>query len=112
MTFKNWLFKQVRRLGGSYGGKSFCSQLYGAATAIAAHKVNKPVRLVLDLKTNMEMFGKRFPYMGKYKVKNGLLLKPQNTNDFFVNLSNNVITITVYNKFPSKSTVAFNSIKR
>jgi hypothetical protein len=42
------------------------------------------------------MFGKRFPYMGKYKVKNGLLLKPQNTNDFFVNLPNNVITITVY----------------
>ena len=112
MALNRWLFKQVRRLGGSYGGKSFCSQLYGAATAIAAHKVNKPVRLVLDLKTNMEMFGKRFPYMGKYKVKNGLLLKPQNTNDFFVNLSNNVITIRVYKTFSSKSTVASNSIKR
>ncbi len=31
---------------------------------------------------------------------------------FFVNLSNNVITIRVYNTFPFKSTVASNSIKR
>jgi xanthine dehydrogenase/oxidase len=43
--------------------------LVSAAAAIAAHKVNKPVRVVLDLRSNMEMFGKRLPYMGKYKVR-------------------------------------------
>ena len=56
-------------MGGGYGGKSTCSQLISVATAIAAHKVNRPVRVVLDLRSNMEMFGKRLPYMGKYKVR-------------------------------------------
>ena len=39
-----------------------------AATAIAARKVNRPVRVVLDMRSNMEMFGKRLPYLGTYKV--------------------------------------------
>jgi len=38
------------------------------ATSLAANKVNKPVRVVLDLKTCMEMFGKKLPFLGKYKV--------------------------------------------
>jgi len=62
------LKSKVRRIGGAYGGKATSSQLIAAATALAANKVNRPVRLVLDLKTNMEMFGKKFPYLGKYKV--------------------------------------------
>ena len=47
-----------------------------AATAIAARKVNRPVRVVLDMRSNMEMFGKRLPYLGTYKVLNntGLLI--------------------------------------
>jgi xanthine dehydrogenase molybdopterin-binding subunit B len=61
--------RQVRRLGGGYGGKSTPSQLLAAAAAIAANKVHRPVRVVLDMRTNMEMFGKRLPYLGTYKVR-------------------------------------------
>ena len=43
-----------------------------AATAVAVHKVNRPVRVVLDMRSNMEMFGKRLPYLGEYKVCIGL----------------------------------------
>lgn len=71
-SFKIWLTSscwwKVRRLGGGYGGKATPAQLMAAATALAAFKVNRPVRVVLDLKSNMEMFGKKFPYLGKYKV--------------------------------------------
>ena len=29
----------------------------------------RPVRVRMNLKTNMEMVGKRFPYLAKYKVQ-------------------------------------------
>lgn len=38
------------------------------ACAVAAHVTNKPVRVVLDLETNMRMIGKRLPYLTKYEV--------------------------------------------
>lgn len=67
MTSTNPLF-QVRRLGGAYGGKIEKCNLSAAACAVAANKLNVPVRIVLDIKTNMEMLGKRLPYYAKYKV--------------------------------------------
>ena len=67
LAYFQWFFK-VRRIGGGYGGKCFSSSLVAAACAVAAKKFNRPVRHVMDLKTNMEMFGKKMPYMTKYKV--------------------------------------------
>ncbi|XP_071749529.1 uncharacterized protein [Lepeophtheirus salmonis] len=59
---------KVNRLGGGFGAKISRPNLLGAATTIAAHKCQRSVRVVLDLKTNMEMIGKRLPYLAKYKV--------------------------------------------
>jgi len=59
---------EVRRLGGAYGGKLSYSSPVAAGAALAALKLNRPVRIVLDLETNMEMFGGRLPYLIQYKV--------------------------------------------
>lgn len=64
----NLVDMKVRRLGGAYGGKIEKCNLSAAACAVAANKLNVPVRIVLDIKTNMEMLGKRLPYYAKYKV--------------------------------------------
>jgi xanthine dehydrogenase molybdopterin-binding subunit B len=58
----------VRRLGGGYGGKISRPAQIAAACAIAAHKLGKPVRHVMSLRTNMEAMGKRPPYVHTYKV--------------------------------------------
>ena len=58
----------VRRLGGAYGGKISRATQIATACAIAAYTVGKPVRMQLDLATNMTMVGGRLPYYCKYKV--------------------------------------------
>ena len=54
-------------MGGGFGGKARPAAHVAAAAAIAAAKLNRPVRLIMDLKSNMELMGKRFPYLTKYK---------------------------------------------
>ena len=61
----------VRRLGGAYGGKISQPNISAAACAVAATKLNRPVRLAMDLRSNMEMLGKRLPYLTKYKASVG-----------------------------------------
>ncbi len=56
---------RVRRLGGAYGGKISRPNQVAAAAAIAADKLDRPVRLIMDLRSNMEMMGKRLPYLAK-----------------------------------------------
>eukprot|EP00095_Tigriopus_kingsejongensis_P005797 maker-scaffold88_size394946-snap-gene-2.26 protein:Tk05797 transcript:maker-scaffold88_size394946-snap-gene-2.26-mRNA-1 annotation:"hypothetical protein DAPPUDRAFT_313254" len=63
----NALDMKVRRLGGAYGGKINKCNLAATACAIAAHKLNVPVKVVLDIQTNMAMIGKRLPYYADYK---------------------------------------------
>ncbi|XP_028415709.1 xanthine dehydrogenase-like [Dendronephthya gigantea] len=57
-----------RRCGGAFGGKAIREGVNSAACAVAAYVMNRPVRLRMNLKTNMTMVGKRFPYLAKYKV--------------------------------------------
>jgi xanthine dehydrogenase/oxidase len=58
----------VRRLGGAFGSKiSRCSHVATAA-AVAAHVTNKPVRVAMSLESNMQVIGKRPPYMMKYEI--------------------------------------------
>lgn len=62
---------------GAYGGKITRSNMVASAAAVAAHAVNKPVRVSLGLNENMEMVGKRFPWYAEYKVgfdQNGKLI--------------------------------------
>jgi xanthine dehydrogenase/oxidase len=73
---KNHIDMQVRRLGGGYGGKATPAFFVAVASAVACWKINKPVRIVMDLKTNMTFTGMREPYVAKYKAgvdKDGLL---------------------------------------
>ncbi|XP_045620965.1 LOW QUALITY PROTEIN: uncharacterized protein [Procambarus clarkii] len=58
----------VRRIGGGFGGKISRQQLVVSAAAVAAHKLTRPVRVVLDLATHMTLVGWREPYMSKYEV--------------------------------------------
>ncbi|KAG6552063.1 hypothetical protein Mapa_006369 [Marchantia paleacea] len=66
----------VKRVGGAYGAKIFRSTAVAMACSYAADKLQKPVRLVLDIGTNMQSVGARSPYLCKYKVgaqKDGLI---------------------------------------
>lgn len=65
---KNHIDMEVKRLGGGYGGKCTPAWFVALATSVAAWKVNKPVRFVMDLKSNMAFIGKREPYLFKYKA--------------------------------------------
>ncbi|KAG7171465.1 Indole-3-acetaldehyde oxidase-like [Homarus americanus] len=47
----------VRRLGGGYGGKISRENVVVTAAAVAAKKVKQPVRVTLDLSTNMTLVG-------------------------------------------------------
>ncbi|CAL8110873.1 unnamed protein product [Orchesella dallaii] len=60
---------EVRRVGGAFGAKSTRQCLIAAACAVAAHRTHKPVRVALDLETNMQMIGKRHPYLVRYEAK-------------------------------------------
>jgi xanthine dehydrogenase/oxidase len=58
----------VKRLGGGFGGKLTRPAQIAAACAVAAYTIRKPVRVQLDLETNMSLVGKRAPFYMKYKV--------------------------------------------
>lgn len=59
----------VKRCGGGYGAKISRNNLVSAICAIAAHLSRSPVHLNVDLVTNMEMVGKRFPCYTEYEVR-------------------------------------------
>ena len=58
----------VKQLGGSYGGKITRSNMTATGAALASYSVKRKVRLALDLATNMEQIGKRFPWYAQYKI--------------------------------------------
>jgi len=57
---------KAARVGGGYGGKETRPPAIAAAAAVAAWKLNRPVRLALDRNTDMIMIGKRHPFKGTY----------------------------------------------
>ena len=58
----------VEQIGGGFGGKQHRASLPGAQAAVAARKLNRPVRLLYDRATDTLMVGKRHPYLGEYHV--------------------------------------------
>lgn len=72
----------VRRLGGGYGGKISRPTHVACAASLAAYKLNRPVRMVLTIETNMETGGKRNPTYSEYQLdvdSNGKIQKMHNT---------------------------------
>ncbi|WP_406698075.1 molybdopterin cofactor-binding domain-containing protein [Singulisphaera sp. Ch08] len=64
----NQINVRVGQIGGGFGGKQNRACFIGAAAAVAAHKLRRPVRIVHDRQTDMHMVGKRHPYRGDYHL--------------------------------------------
>ena len=58
----------VVRLGGAFGGKEEQASGFGAMAALAAHVLQKPVKLILPRHDDMRMTGKRHPYSADFKI--------------------------------------------
>ena len=57
---------RMKRMGGAFGGKETRSVFASTAVALAAHRLNVPVRINLDRDIDMISTGTRHPFQGKY----------------------------------------------
>jgi xanthine dehydrogenase large subunit len=70
----------VPRLGGGFGGKEDQATAWAVMAALAALKLNRPVKIILPRQEDMRMTGKRHPYSSDYKIgltKEGKILAYQ-----------------------------------
>lgn len=59
---------KVKRIGGGFGGKETRSSVLIAAIAVAANKVGRPVRCMLDRDEDMIFSGQRHPFKVEYSA--------------------------------------------
>ncbi|KAF2897493.1 hypothetical protein ILUMI_08680, partial [Ignelater luminosus] len=65
---ENYINIIVKRVGGAYGAKiTRCAQT-ACAAALAAHKLQKPVKMHMSFSMNMDVVGKRYPSAADYEV--------------------------------------------
>ncbi|XP_077580896.1 xanthine dehydrogenase/oxidase isoform X1 [Stigmatopora nigra] len=64
----NRVVVRVKRMGGGFGGKESRSTVLSTVVSVAAHKLRRPVRCMLDRDEDMLITGGRHPFYGKYKV--------------------------------------------
>ena len=72
----NKITVRAPRLGGGFGGKDTRPAMVALPVALAAYKLQKPVRCMLDRPEDMMITGTRHPFLQKYKIgfdKNGLI---------------------------------------
>ena len=67
-TVSNAVTVQVRRMGGGFGGKETQSNQFAAIAAIAAKKLNRPVKIRPDRDDDMMITGKRHDFVVDYDV--------------------------------------------
>ena len=71
---------EAPRLGGAFGGKEDQATPWAAMAAVAALRLDRPVKLVLNRGEDMRMTGKRHPYSADFKIgllKDGRILAYQ-----------------------------------
>ncbi|CAB3367423.1 Hypothetical predicted protein [Cloeon dipterum] len=59
---------RVKRIGGGFGGKESRAALLALPVALAAHRLRRPVRCMLDRDEDMVATGGRNPFRGRYQV--------------------------------------------
>lgn len=59
---------KVKRIGGGFGGKETRGILVALPVALAAYRLGRPVRLMLDRDEDMAITGTRHPFYFKYKA--------------------------------------------
>ncbi|KAI0238599.1 Xanthine dehydrogenase/oxidase [Lamellibrachia satsuma] len=64
----NRIVCKSKRLGGGFGGKESNAALVASPLAVAANKLQRPVRCYLDRDDDMVITGSRHPFLGRYKV--------------------------------------------
>ena len=67
-TASNAVTINVRRMGGGFGGKETQPNLFAAVAAVAAKKLNRPVKLRPDRDDDMTATGKRHDFLVDYDV--------------------------------------------
>ncbi|KAJ9595230.1 hypothetical protein L9F63_013467, partial [Diploptera punctata] len=67
-TTSNKVVCRVKRMGGGFGGKESRMLVLAVPVAVAAYKLNRPVRCMLDRDEDMMTSGTRHPFLGRYKV--------------------------------------------
>jgi xanthine dehydrogenase/oxidase len=60
---------KVKRIGGGFGGKETRATLFAVINAVAAFKLNCPVRFIVDRDVDMMTSGGRHPVLANYKVR-------------------------------------------
>ena len=58
----------VQRLGGGFGGKEDQATAWACMAALAAYKLKKPVKIVLNRQDDIRITGKRHPYSSDFKI--------------------------------------------
>lgn len=58
----------LEQIGGGFGAKQHRANIVAAQAAVAALACGRPVRLLYDRATDMQMIGKHHPYEGQYYV--------------------------------------------
>ncbi|KPI92785.1 Xanthine dehydrogenase [Papilio xuthus] len=94
----NRIVARVKRMGGGFGGKESRGILTSLPVAFAAHKLNRPVRCMLDRDEDMQMTGTRHPFLIKYKVAAtkegklmGAIVNIYNNGGYSIDLSGPVV---------------------
>ncbi|XP_033824847.1 xanthine dehydrogenase/oxidase-like [Periophthalmus magnuspinnatus] len=64
----NRVHVRVKRMGGGFGGKESRTTILSTVVALAAHRLKRPVRCMLDRDEDMLVTGGRHPFYSKYKV--------------------------------------------
>lgn len=64
----NRVVTKVKRMGGAFGGKETACFYTTLPCALAAYKLNRPVRCMLDRDEDMLITGGRNPFLFDYKV--------------------------------------------